>query len=71
MAVCVNIERMFAVIFPLKTVGWKKHMIPVSLATAFIYNLPKFFELKVEEFEGSVAGKRIVTTELRYFRIKF
>jgi hypothetical protein len=62
---------MFAVVFPLKTVGWKRHMIPISLATALIYNLPKFFELEVEEFAGSVAGKRVVTTELREFRIKF
>ena len=41
MAICVNVERMYAVVFPLKTVGWRRYMLPVCLAVATLYNIPK------------------------------
>ena len=60
MSVCVNLERMFAVVYPLKTLRGKGAMIPASLAFALAYNLPKFFELEIGE-----EGDRLVTTDLR------
>ena len=60
MSVCVNLERMFAVVYPLKTLRGKGVMIPASLAFAVAYNLPKFFELEIGE-----EGDRLVTTDLR------
>ena len=41
MSICVNIERMYAVVFPLKTVGWRRYMLPVCLTVAVGYNIPK------------------------------
>ena len=41
MAICVNVERMYAVVFPLKTVGWRRYMLPVCLTVATLYNIPK------------------------------
>ena len=34
-----------------------------NLATPI--SLPQFFELEIEDFEGSVAGRRVVTSDLR------
>ena len=60
MSVCVNLERMFAVVYPLKTLRGKGAMIPASFVFALAYNLPKFFELEIGE-----EGDRLVTTDLR------
>ena len=27
MTICVNIERMFAIVYPLRTAAWRKHMV--------------------------------------------
>ncbi len=65
LAICVNVERMFAVVFPLKTFSYKKWLIGSSVVVAVTYNIPKYFEIEVEDYDASEAGKRIVTTDLR------
>ena len=60
MSVCVNLERLFAIVYPLKTLRGKGAMIPASLSFAVAYNAPKFFELEIGD-----GGDRLVTTQLR------
>ena len=60
----VNFERFYAIVFPLKHFRWKKYLLPVSVTVAIVYNLPKYFEMKIETDEETNAP-RIVTTSLR------
>ena len=39
--VSVNLERVCAVCFPLRACHWKKHLLPVSVFVAVVYNIPK------------------------------
>ncbi len=52
MSICVNVERMLVVVYPLKTFAAKKLMIPASVIVAVAYNLPRFFELEVVNEDG-------------------
>jgi hypothetical protein len=47
MTVSVNIERMLAILQPLRSIAWTKHLIPISVTVAVVYNIPKFFELEI------------------------
>jgi hypothetical protein len=54
MTMSVNIERTFAIVYPLRAATWKKYLMPASVIIAVAYNLPKFFELEVkEDFAGN------------------
>ena len=47
MTLAVTFERFHAIIFPLRHFSWKKFLIPISVAIAILYNIPKFFELEL------------------------
>jgi hypothetical protein len=44
----VNFERFHAIVFPLKHFGWKKYLLPTCVVFAVVYNLPKYFEMTIE-----------------------
>jgi hypothetical protein len=44
----VTFERFHAIICPLRQFRWKKHLLTMSVAFSLIYNIPKYFEMKVE-----------------------
>ena len=48
MTLAVTFERFHAIIFPLRHFSMKKFLIPVSVGMAVLYNIPKYFELKIE-----------------------
>ena len=48
MTLSVTFERFHAIIFPLRHFSMKKFLIPVSVGMAVLYNIPKYFELKIE-----------------------
>lgn len=62
--VCINIERVFAIVFPLKSVTWKRYLLPVSTTIAILYNLPKYFEFEVK-VNSKTNASYIATTSLR------
>ena len=57
--VCVNIERLCAIVFPLKPCAWKRFLLPASVLVAVVYDLPKFFEFDV--VVDSKGRDRVVT----------
>ena len=59
MSVCVNLERMFAVVYPLKTLRGKGIMIPASLAFALAYNLPKVGSINGLTHVGSILELKV------------
>ena len=64
MAICVNVERMYAVVFPLKTVGWRRYMLPVCLAVATLYNIPK---VDAERYNTAYFGQSVARFKRSYF----
>ena len=46
LTMAVTLERYFAIVKPLATFGIKRWLIPISMAFATIYNIPRFFELE-------------------------
>ncbi len=44
----VNLERCQAIVFPLRHFRWKRYLLPASVVFAVVYNLPKYFELRLE-----------------------
>ena len=52
----VTFERFHAIIFPLRHFRWKSYLLPTSVAIAVLYNIPKYFELKLEvcNFTGTI-----------------
>ncbi len=52
--------RYFAIVHPLKHVGWKRFLIPLSMAFTVCFNLPRFFELRYSHQEEDV-----IMTEFR------
>jgi len=46
----VTFERFHAIICPLRQFRWKKYLLKMSIAFSLIYNIPKYFEMKVEVF---------------------
>ena len=43
----VTFERFHAIICPLRHFKWKKFMLPFCIFFAVVYNIPKYFELKI------------------------
>ena len=44
----VTFERFHAIICPLRHFRRKKYMLPFCISFAILYNIPKYFELKIE-----------------------
>ena len=40
----ITIERYFAIVHPLRHIGWKHTLAPLSIIFAVVYNVPRFFE---------------------------
>ena len=51
MTLSVTLERFFAIAYPLKKLNLKRILILASISGAVVYNVPRFFELKVETVE--------------------
>ena len=51
----VTIERYFAIVHPLRHVGWKRILAPLSIMFAVAYNVPRFFEFYYDYEEGRIA----------------
>ena len=51
MTLAVTFERFHAIIFPLRHFSMKKFLIPASVGIAVLYNIPKYFELRIEVSE--------------------
>ena len=56
----VTIERYFAIVHPMRQIGWKRALAPISVLFAVAYNVPRFFEFYYDRKEG-----RIVMSTLR------
>ena len=50
----VTIERYFAIVHPLRHVGWKRALAPLSVLFAVAYNVPRFFEFYYDREKGHI-----------------
>jgi hypothetical protein len=67
MTLSVTLERFFAIAYPLKKLDLKRPLILLSIFGSIFYNLPRFFELKMERsvFEDPYTGvNRTVSSHL-------
>ena len=53
LTLCVTLERYVSVCKPFYRIKLKKFLMPSSIMFAIVYNIPKFFEMKVEYFDES------------------
>lgn len=60
----VNFERFHAIVFPFKHFTWKKYLLPASVLFTVAYNLPKYFEMKIE-YNAEAREAEIITTDMR------
>ena len=59
----VTIERYFAIVHPLRHVGWKRALAPLSVLFAVAYNVPRFFEFYYDGEEGRIAMSALRTND--------
>ncbi|XP_059079468.1 G-protein coupled receptor daf-37-like [Tigriopus californicus] len=60
----VNFERFHAIVFPFKHFTWKKYLLPASVLFTVAYNLPKYFEMKIQ-YNAEAREAEIITTAMR------
>jgi len=68
----VTFERFHAIICPLRQFRWKKYLLTMSVVFSLIYNIPKYFEMKVEVFFTFNRNKLLMKINLHLFQdLKF
>lgn len=60
----VSVERFCAIVHPLKHFGCKRHLLGFSVVFAILYNVPKYFEMRVEWLDER-NRTTVLTTDLR------
>lgn len=73
LTLCVTLERYYSVCHPVSPFSLKKYLLPTSVIFSILYNLPKFFELRLkvsairDELTNDTNYKdlRLVPTDLR------
>ena len=65
----VTIERYFAVVYPLRHIGWKHTLAPLSILFAVVFNVPRYFEYYYDSKSGFIvmSALRSNNTYVKYY----
>ena len=64
LTLCVTLERYVSVCKPFSKLKLKKFLMPCGIAFAICYNIPKFFEMKVDYFPIEVNGTKVLRPQV-------